>query len=100
MAITGITLSKTIIREKMKDMNVLSIGLICRDGVDVVINKTYEVKLRTGDNIAEKIAQKKKEIQADITGWKNEQATYNDARVDAAVSSLETALKSANGIGA
>lgn len=92
MALT-IEVTKQSVSERMKGLWNITINLRCLEDAVEVINQDVSISYRTGQDIDNKRAKLLEKMQVVIDEWKNEQAVFDHAKMDALVTYLESNLE-------
>ena len=92
MALT-IEVTKQSVSEQIKGLWNITVNLRCLESAVEVINQDVSVRYKTGDDIDDKRARLLDKMQVIIDEWKNEQAVFDHAKLDALVTYLESNLE-------
>ncbi|KKM65970.1 hypothetical protein LCGC14_1485890 [marine sediment metagenome] len=87
-----LTVEKRSVTETMDKMWSIVLNLSALDGTEVVINKDFTLKYRSGQDVEEKVKALLTEMQEAIDDYKSEQAIFNHTKLDTAVTYLNNNL--------
>lgn len=92
MALTP-TVTKKSVTQSMNKMWNITLNLSVMDGVDEVINKDFNLRYRTGQDVAVRVKTIGVEMQDEIDSYKGEQVIFNHAQLDTAVTWINNNLE-------
>lgn len=91
MALTP-TVTKKSVTQSMNKMWNITLNLSIMDGGDEVINKDFNLRYRTGQDVAERVKTVGVEMQDEIDSYKSSQVILNHAQLDTAVTWINNNL--------
>lgn len=91
MALLIVVTKKKVSLQMPKLWNIM-LNMVCTDATVEVINQNFSAKYRTGDNIDNKTAQLRKQMQATIDEYNVEQQIFDHAKMDDLVTYLNANL--------
>lgn len=87
------TVTKKSVTQSMNKMWNITLNLSVMDGVDEVINKDFNLKYRSGQDIVERVKTVGVEMQDELDSYKSEQVIFNHAQLDTAVTWINNNLE-------
>jgi hypothetical protein len=92
MAIDSVVVTAKEVSEQMDSLWNITLNMVCEESSLEVLNQDFSIKYRTGQDIEVKAKEVQEAMQAAIDEWNAEQEIFDHAKLNAAVTYLNTAL--------
>ena len=84
--------TKKSVKTAMPKLFNVVFNLVLKEGTDILLEQDFSIAYRTGENVGDKVAKVKEDMQKAINDYKAEQAIFTSSALNSAVTSINGGL--------